>query len=215
VVTACALGAAAILWRYAVRDHLRPENFGIVHEGVLYRSADLTPAATRVVHDRYAVRTIVDLGAYEPDSPEERTAQRTAEALGVKRHVFRLEGDGTGDPNAYVAALRVITDPAQQPVLVHCAAGAQRTSGCVALYRQFMQGVSFEEAYREARRYKHSPRDNPKLRPYLEQWTEGIRRALATGAPVAGFEGASAVARSVATGEGGAGGAGDARSGSR
>jgi hypothetical protein len=167
---------------------LFPENFGEVFPGILYRSADLTPAATDLVHSRHHIRTIVDLGAYHPGSPEEATAQRTADALGVRRYVFRLEGDGTGNPNAYVAALRVIADPANQPVLVHCAAGAQRTSGCVILYHHYFEGRSIEDVYPESFGFRHSPRKNPRLRPYLDRWVGAIDAALRTGSHVPGFD---------------------------
>lgn len=184
VVALCA--AASGVWFAKARHDIYPDNFGVVEPGVLYRSADLTPAATRRVRDEHHIRTIVDLGAFDPGSAEERVAAETASALGIERHVFRLEGDGTGNPNAYVQALRIITDPAKQPVLVHCAAGAQRTSGCIILYRNLVQGVQFDVAYAEAQHFRHSPAKNPRLRPYLVEWTDRINRAFRTGTLVPG-----------------------------
>lgn len=192
-VIACVIGAVS-LWFAKARHDVYPDNLGVVSEGKLYRSADLTPAATKVVHDRYKVRTIVDLGAFDVGSPEERVAAETAKALGMERHIFRLEGDGTGNPNAYVQAMRIINDPAKQPVLVHCAAGAQRTSGCVILYRNMIEGVDFETAYAEAPLYRHSPTKNPRLRPYLRTWMEEINRAYREGGLVEGFGEAGAAA---------------------
>jgi protein tyrosine phosphatase (PTP) superfamily phosphohydrolase (DUF442 family) len=161
-----------------VRPNIVPKNFGVVDEGKLYRSGELTPAATeRVVADHH-VRTIIDLGGYDHDPVGERLAERTAEALGVERRVFRLQGDGTGNPNAYVEALRIITDPAKQPVLVHCSAGSQRTGACVLLYREIVQGKPFEGQMGEAYEHGHDPASNPKLRPYLEQWHVKIGEAF-------------------------------------
>jgi tyrosine-protein phosphatase SIW14 len=178
-----------LFYRFEVRDNLFPPNFGVVEPGVLYRSAALSPAGTRRVHDQYHIKTIIDLGAYEPGSPEEAVAARTAEALGVKRQVFRLEGDGTGNPNAYVAALRVITDPSNQPVLVHCSAGAQRTSACVMLYRSIVQGKDMiGPVYEDSFRYGHDPRRNTRLAPYLMEFREKIAQAYRTGSTIGGFE---------------------------
>jgi hypothetical protein len=176
-----------VLWFAKLRYDVFPENFGVVKAGVLYRSADLTPAATQKVVEERHVRTIVDLGAFEPGSARERVAAETAAALGVERHVYRLEGDGTGNPNAYVQAMRIITDPAKQPVLVHCASGAQRTGGCVILYRNLIEGVAFDKAYAEALGYRHDPGRNPRLKPYLQKWIEPINRAYREGGLIDGF----------------------------
>jgi len=53
---------------------------------------------------------------------------------GIECVEFLLPSDGTGDPEKYVRALQLMTDPQRQPVLVHCGAGAQRTSTAVILY---------------------------------------------------------------------------------
>jgi protein tyrosine phosphatase (PTP) superfamily phosphohydrolase (DUF442 family) len=45
--------------------------------------------------------------------------------------------------------LRVATDPALRPVLVHCAQGADRTGACVAAYRLAVQGWDREAASRD------------------------------------------------------------------
>ena len=116
-----------------------------------------------------------------PSFAQTPVAAETAAALGMERYVFRMEGDGTGNPNAYVQALRVITDPTKQPVLVHCAAGAQRTSGCVILYRNLIEGVDFDRAYEESKGHRHDPAKNPRLRPFLKTWVEQINRAYRAG----------------------------------
>ncbi|MGE3107521.1 MAG: hypothetical protein AB7G11_00930 [Phycisphaerales bacterium] len=185
--------AAAIAWFAGVRWQFEPKNFGIVEPGVLYRSAALTPAALRRVHDLYHIRTIVDLGAYDRDPVGGVIAQRTADALGIKRFVFPLEGDGTGDPNAYVRALRIIASPANQPVLVHCATGSQRTSGCVILYQQIIHGDAFDPAYDQAKSFKHDPTRNPRLKPYLLEWHDRIAQAYRSGAVVPGYRPSDAV----------------------
>lgn len=178
------LAIAAWFYRDHVREEVFPKNFGVVDQGRLYRSGGLTPAATRRVHDRYGVRTIVDLGAWEPGSDDDRRAQRTAEALGVTRLRFDLAGDGTGDPNQYVEALRVMTDPARQPVLVHCGAGSERTGIAVILYRRFTAGTPIEQGYEEAQRFKHRPSRNPRFREVLDRYAGAILAALRDGTRV-------------------------------
>jgi len=170
--------------RFNLRDNAIPRNFGVVEEGKLYRSGRLTPAATSALVKAHGIKTIIDLGAYEPGSVQERLAQQTAEALGVNRFRFQLNGDGTGDPMHYVSALRLIAKPELQPVLIHCAAGAQRTSACVMFYRDIEQGTPIDKTYSEAFDFKHDDTRNPELKPYVQQWSERIKRAVKLGGAI-------------------------------
>ncbi|MEM7629629.1 MAG: tyrosine-protein phosphatase [Planctomycetota bacterium] len=173
---------------FAVRDwiipNIWPKNFGVVVEGALYRSGELTPTATRKVINERGIRTIVDFGAHELGSYEETRAQAIADAMGVRRVRLALFGDAQGDPNRYTEALKIMTDPGAQPVLVHCAAGAQRTGCAVALYRQIVEGVSLEDAYDEANTYRLDPSDNPHLRRMLDAWSDDVERAYREGGTI-------------------------------
>ena len=189
-----ATGVGTLVYAKWVRPNIVPKNFGVVAEGKLYRSGELTPAATRRVAEERRVKTIIDLGAYTGDEPGERVAEHTAAALGIERHVFPLEGDGTGNPNAYVEALRIITNPAKQPVLVHCSAGSQRTSACVLLYHEIVEGKPIDSGWAEAYEHGHDPGKNTKLRPYLEEWHTKIRDAFKTGTLIEGQPRAEIVA---------------------
>lgn len=161
-----------------------PKNFGVVAEGEIYRSGKLTPAAFRTVIEDRGIRTIVDLGAWEPGTREDRLAQRVADAMGVRRVLLDLEGDATGDPEQYLQALRLATDPANQPVLVHCGAGSERTGCFVMLYRTIVEGEGVEPAFDEAQRFRHDPARNPKMRPVFDAIHEGIAESYRTGEPL-------------------------------
>lgn len=176
-----ALALSGVTYRYGIHPDVSPKNFSVVDPGKVYRSGELTPASTeRVVRDR-GIKTIIDLGSYDKDPIGETIAHRTAKALKVDRRVFRLEGDGRGNPQAYVEALRIMTDPARQPVLVHCSAGAQRTSACVLLYREIVQGWTRDRAMPEAFAHDHDPRSNPHMTPYLDAHEREISDALKAG----------------------------------
>lgn len=184
---ACGLGALG--YAKVVRPNIVPKNFGVVEPGLLYRSGELTPATTRRVVEENKIRTIVDLGGFSDDPPAEQVAARTAKALGVERRVFRLEGDGRGNPNAYVEALRIIADPSKQPVLVHCSAGSERTGACVILYRHIVQQKGrwcAADLIEEARRFKHDPQRNEAMRPYLDEWVDKIEKAYRDGTLIEG-----------------------------
>lgn len=163
----------------ANRDNLRPKQFAVVEKGRIYRSAELTPAMLRRVVEQNGIKTVIDLGANEPGTPEEAFAQRTADSLKLTRYSFDLEGDGRGNPNFYVQAMRLMNDPSRQPVLVHCSAGAQRTGCLVGFHRMIHQGVGIDEVMAEADRFRDRPEKNPHLREMLTTWVEPIRAALA------------------------------------
>ncbi len=185
---ALVLLALALFWHHGVRPNLFPKRFGIVADGRVYRSGKLTPEATRRIVEARHVRTIIDLGAWPEGSPDDRLAQRTADALGVTRYRFDLVGDATGNPNWYLETLRLMTDPARQPVLVHCGAGTERTGAAVVLYRSIIDGISLETAYAEADAAGHSPQRNPRLRAVLDRWAPAIERAYREGGSVAGAD---------------------------
>lgn len=181
VLAFLALLLAAFLWYVPGDGHelFWPKRWGVVQEGAIYRSGEPTPSATRRVVARHGIRTIIDLGAHTPGTPEETTAATLAEELGVKRYRFGLIGDATGDPNDYVLALRIMNDPAHQPVWVHCAAGSERTGCLVALHRVINDGWTPDDAYAETHRYDH--RKNPYLKPMFEQWLPDVRTVYLQG----------------------------------
>lgn len=171
-------------WVDNAAPNLFPKNFGEVTTGEVYRSGRLTPEAMRKVVEDKGVRTIVDLGAWNPGSGGDQRERLTAESLGASYVRLPLFGDGRGDPNQYVRALRVITDPGAQPVLVHCAAGSERTGVAIALYRMIEQGWTIDQAMDEARRFRHDPAGNPHVREMLDTWCAPIEGALRTGAVI-------------------------------
>lgn len=185
---------ALVLWDRVIGPQVVPKRFGVVTPGAVFRSGKLTPATMGAVVRDHEIRTIVDLGAWVHDPRGERLEAQTARTLGVERHVFDLLGDSTGDPNDYVEALRLMTDPANRPVLVHCGAGTERTGVVVYLYRTIVEGVGKDEALAEARRAGHDPRRNPRLNQTLERWEDEIARAYRDGSRIevpseAGVEG--------------------------
>jgi protein tyrosine/serine phosphatase len=167
-----------------------PKNFDAVEPRKVYRSGELTSAAMKRVLEDHDITLVIDLGAHHAGSDGSRREARTVELLGARRVLLPLFGDGTGDPNRYVEALRQMQG-ADGPVLVHCAAGAQRTGVAIALYRMIEDGWSMDDALMEAQNYGYDPADNPKLRAYLERWAAAIVQSLKTGEPIP-YDGPSA-----------------------
>ncbi len=97
----------------------------------LYRSAQPTAAGMLNLR-RLGVKTVVSLRAFHSDRADTQKA-----GLGYE-HIFMK----TWHPEAedVVRFLKIATDPARSPVLVHCQHGADRTGTLVAIYRVVVQG---------------------------------------------------------------------------
>ena len=54
--------------------------------------------------------------------------------------------------------MTIVTNPAHQPVYVHCAGGKHRTGVMTAVYRMEHDGWTAEQAYQEMKRYKFGSR---------------------------------------------------------
>lgn len=181
VVVVAALLALGLYWQFGVRPNLFPKNFAVVEAGKVYRSGQLTPAAFRKVVEERGIKTIIDLGSGKDHPEVEKLNAAVAKSLGVRRYVAALEGDSRGNPNWYVWALRIAMDPANQPVLVHCGAGSERTGCIVTLYNNIQHGTSISEGYQLASNYGHDPDKNPHLRQTLESYGESIVRGAREG----------------------------------
>lgn len=195
--------AGVVFWKAAIAPNLFPRNFGIVEDGKIYRSGRLTAAALERLYHKRHIKTIIDFGGYDPGSELDRREQRTAEALGIKRYVLRLEGDGTGNPNNYVQALRLMNDPENQPVLVHCSAGTQRTGCAVVLYRHIVQHRLVSDAFVESKKYDHKWADNPWMMIMIAEYGDEIAKAYREGGWVPGQAAADTLAVNEKAPEGG------------
>jgi hypothetical protein len=176
-----AIAGGAVLWHKVIRRQLFPRNFGVVVDGAIYRSGQNSPRVLRDMCDDLGIRTIIDLGGMS-DASETRAERAIAADLGVRRYEFGLSGDGTGDPDKWAAVERLLADERNHPVLVHCAAGAQRTSTAVLLYRHLVEGAPITEAYPETFEYKHKP-DEWILLAFLTDHLDEIKRSFETGDP--------------------------------
>ena len=125
---------------------IRIKNFGSLNEA-FYRGAqpkeqDYADLAAR------GVKTVIDL---QRNGPEEERA--LVEAQGMK--FFRIpmsdsSQPATGQPEEF---LKIVNDPANQPVFVHCAGGRHRTGAMSAIYRITRDGWSADQAWLEMKRY--------------------------------------------------------------
>lgn len=169
-LTLVAAGVAAAVG-FAFSEEGGPKRFGVVVEGELYRSGQLVPPHLERIVELYGVREIIDLNGPEPGLPGQAEEFAFAGRAGIPLHRFALAGDGTGDWREYAKALSVIDRCRREgkPVLIHCAAGSQRTSLAVAFYRLLIEERSPEAVYAEMLDYGWDESRNGYMLPYANR----------------------------------------------
>lgn len=173
----CLIGLAtvvvlsALAWEGFLKDRLVPRRWGVIEEGVVYRSGQLSRHLVGPMLRRHDIRRIVDLTEVEPDNPDEAAEHDTARELGVEIVSLPLSGDGRGDIEHYAETIQAICDAVEsgEPLLVHCAAGTQRTGGVTACYRTLVQEESVDSARREMERFGWDPERDHVLSAFLNE----------------------------------------------
>jgi protein tyrosine/serine phosphatase len=127
---------------------IRIDNFGRVNEHY-YRGAqpdgqDYADLAA------LGVRTLIDLTSDDAQANERGLAESAGMSyvqIPMTTHE-RLTAEKVGE------FLRVVNDPARQPVYVHCVGGRHRTGVMSAVYRMTHDGWTAEQAFKEMKSYK-------------------------------------------------------------
>ncbi|HZZ82812.1 MAG TPA: dual specificity protein phosphatase family protein [Gemmataceae bacterium] len=130
-------------------------NFHVVHEGVLYRSGQLPLPRLRELVATHGFRTVICLREGDKDDDKNEETWVKARGLNFVRIPPRewwpdKTGKVPGD-ESLAQFRKVMDDPKNYPVLVHCYAGIHRTGMMCAVYRIDYQGWTNEEAMSEMR----------------------------------------------------------------
>ena len=135
-------GAPAI-----VLPALRIDNFGQINEkyfrGAQPKGQDFADLA------KLGVKLVIDL-AREGDSREGSYVERS----GMKFVRIPMTTDARPAQDVIDNFLRLVNDPANQPVYVHCMGGRHRTGAMTAVYRMTQNGWTAERAFAEMKQYK-------------------------------------------------------------
>jgi len=115
-------------------------NVGRVAPGI-FRGAQPKPKGYATLK-AMGVRTVVNLRTGHGE-------REAVEAAGMRYVEIPMNFMKNVDPAAVRKALSVITDPANQPVFVHCSRGKDRVAVVAAVYRMEVDGWSEAEAEAE------------------------------------------------------------------
>lgn len=151
---------------YAANYNTSRYNFAVVEDGKIYRSGLPDEELLERLVKEKKIKTIISFLSRPTDDEV-----RCAAAYGVK--VINMKIYVSKDPTdeQIERFLALVSDPQNQPVLVHCRGGADRTGLMVALYRVIHDGWNLSEAEKEMSFYRNfslfTPMPRRKLRQYV------------------------------------------------
>jgi protein tyrosine/serine phosphatase len=170
---------------YASYQKANHRNVRTVTPGVLYRSGQLSQSGLeRMIHD-YGIRTVVSLrdtyveGVNPPDAAEADFCKSLdIKHIRITPRSWWPEYEGPPPAEQGITTfLKVMDDPANYPVLLHCFAGTHRTGAMVAIYRMEYDRWTNSEALAELRGAGYKNLDNETdVLSYLENYRSRWRK---------------------------------------
>lgn len=139
-------------------------NFGVVEEGILYRSAQPSDSDMRGLL-RQGFKSIVSFRKESGDHTEELLG------LGFKNALFvNIEDETDPSDEQGMRFLDFVTDSENWPILIHCKVGLGRTGTMAALVRYAVDGWSMDGAIDEAKLYRGGIDLVPSQTAWLKRW---------------------------------------------
>lgn len=180
IVVLLGLGGGFAWWEAEGEDRYVPKRFGVVVPGKIYRSGQISKWQIEDILVRHKITKIVDFTGFDWNDEFQQYELKIAWKHKIAVNRYPQSGDGTGDIDNYAQALRdmFLHEQANKPLLVHCAAGSQRTGAAVAFYRMLVQKKTPDEALQEMRRYDCNPASNGRLITYINENMEELAHLL-------------------------------------
>lgn len=174
------LGVQFWIWNEYIKNRVIPKRWGVVVPGAIYRSGQLSKELVKSTLLKHNIRLVIDLTLEDRNDPDQATEQKTVTELGIEYEHFPLQGDGRGDLRNYASAIAAMVEAQAngKPVLIHCAAGVQRTGAIVAAYRLLVEHKASSDVYRELVRNGWDPEKNGVLLDFLNDNMEELARQL-------------------------------------
>lgn len=122
------------------------------------------------------VKTLINLTSTDRDVNEEALAAKA----GLKYVQIPMTTRAVPTAADLAAFLKVVSDPASQPIYLHCVGGRHRTGVMTAVYRMTHDGWSADQAFKEMKQYKFGA---DMLHPEFKQFVYGYATTLASGVP--------------------------------
>src|SRR5262249_44025775 len=168
---------AAEAERAEALSKIRIANFGEINENY-YRGAQPTGDDFASLA-RLGVKTVIDLTRDGLASE-----QKSVEGSGM--HFFRIPMTTSDRPadGAVTQFLKLVNDPANQPVYVHCQGGRHRTGVMTAVYRLTHDKWTADRAFAEMRQFQFDKGfGHGALKQFMFDYYEKLKRSVAVRTP--------------------------------
>lgn len=149
---------AVIIFAKNYYDMYINHNFEIITEGKVYKSGVLPPNEIADYVQKYKIKSIVDLrfpGTSDLVNNPEIPAELTAEKIAIEKvkgiNYFNNGSDQVPKQENLDAFFKIMDNPKNYPVLIHCYHGVGRAEMYTALYRIEYQGMDKDEAREKTR----------------------------------------------------------------
>jgi len=152
---------------------IRIDNFGQVnanyYRGAQPKGRDYQDLAS------LGVKTIINLTSDDTDASEQAMAERA----GLDYFAIPMTTHQVPTDAELGAFFKIVSDPANGPVYVHCVGGRHRTGVMTAAYRMTNDGWTADQAFAEMKRFKFGA---DFLHPEFKQFVYGYHPAAALAA---------------------------------
>ena len=153
------------------------QNFAVVEEGKLYRSAQLKTDELEETIKKYGIKTVISLRGWPG-----KTAYYDAEADTLARLKTQFLAIDLDDkfypPEKELKKLFTAFENGMYPMLIHCRVGADRTGMVAALYQQVYMNKSVKESLKQLTFANwHVPLFKPAMSAFVKKF-KGINWAL-------------------------------------
>jgi protein tyrosine/serine phosphatase len=128
-------------------------NFETITEGKVYKSGVIPPDQLKDYINKYHIKSVIDLrfpgtgdDVNNPEIPAELTAEKNAIEKIKGVNYFNNGSDQVPKPENLKTFFRIMDNPANYPVLIHCYHGVGRAELYSAIYRIEYENFTNEEA---------------------------------------------------------------------
>jgi protein tyrosine/serine phosphatase len=163
-------GTFGVYWyRNLQTYHLAP-----VQIGVLYRDGnrDLREFthALKLTQAKTVVSLIDDHELNDPTKPQFLQETNYCTANGIQYIRIPVQLGGWPSSEDLKTFIRIVTDPVNQPVLVHCAQGVRRTGMFVAAFQESVLHESPDQTKNEILGFGHKAADTDDVRSFIDDY---------------------------------------------
>lgn len=139
------------------------------------------------LHQRFGVKTVLNLRGEKPGDSWFEEERKGVDKIGAKWVHMAVNSAKRPSSEMVKDFFRLVEEPANWPILLHCQGGIHRSGLMTALYRMQYQGWSAEDAIAEMDEhyFEWGIKDRSAVKAYLRQYKRDPKRVLSEPGPKA------------------------------